>query len=369
MMTMKERLLAPFRGIRADRPAWMADLSYWYSAAELSGRLPASYRGRDGFKRMHVELGVGYYYDYDSRLFDVTYDGVEVVERQGATERTKEWRTSAGTLREHWSFLDGAACWAKDGYAVSSEADLPVLQEVCDRLRFTPATGVFTAMADWIGDTGLPLAPAPRSPLPALLADWCGVERSIYFLMDAPDTMRRIMESIDRANDAAFEIVISSPAELIHFCDNLDSSASTPFFEGHMRDYYMRRVRELHAAGKYVVVHLDGRVRGLLPLLASCGFDGVEALTPAPVGDVAVEELRAVAANARTILWGGVPGAMFCPPWTREQICAHTSRLLACCAGGDRLVVGSADQVPPNGSLDYCAAIAETIEKEGVGAG
>ena len=367
-MTMRERLLAPFRGIRADRPAWVADLSYWYDAAEHSGTLPREYTGRDGYKRMHADLGVGYYYDYEAHLFDAGFDGVELVERQSRTERSRRWRTSSGTLSEHWCFLEGASCWARDTYAVASEDDLPVLREICGRMRFTPTVAAFRALAEWIGESGVPLAPAPRSPLPALLTDWCGVERTIYWLVDVPDTMRGIMERIDAANDAAFEIAAAAPCELVHFCDNLDSSASTPFFDAFMRDYYSRRLEQLHAAGKHAVVHLDGRVRGLLPLLAACGFDGVEALTPAPVGDVAVEDLRAVAANPRTILWGGVPGAMFCPPWTRAQICDHAARLLECHAGEGRLVVGSADQVPPNGNLDYCAAIAETVEKTTGGA-
>jgi uroporphyrinogen-III decarboxylase len=368
MMTMKERLLAPFRGIHADRPAWVADLSYWYDAAAHSGTLPREYRGRDGYKRLHADLGVGYYYDYESRLFDPGFEGVELIEHQTGTERSRQWRTSTGSLSEHWCFLESAACWARDKYAVTSERDLPILRDICDRMRFTPTIPAFRAIAEWIGECGVPLAPAPRSPLPALLTDWCGVERTIYFLMDIPDTMRAIMESIDRANDAAFEITAAAPCELVHFCDNLDSSTSTPFFGELMRDYYSRRLRQLHAAGKHAVVHLDGRVRGLLPLLASCGFDGVEALTPAPVGDVAIEDLREVASNPRTILWGGIPGAMFCPPWTRAQICDHARRLLECHAGGNRLVVGSADQVPPNGNLDFCAAIAETIERSTGGA-
>jgi Uroporphyrinogen decarboxylase (URO-D) len=360
---MKERLLAPFRGIAPDKPAWVADLSYWYAAAEGCGRLSCEYQGREGYKKLHEDLGVGYYYDYESRLFESEFDGVDFSERQMGKERNRRWRTSKGSLTEHWRFLDSAACWARDKYPVSSECELPILLEICSRMRFAPAHSVYKEIEEWVGESGVPLAPVPRSPLPGLLTDWCGVERTVYFLMDNVGTMRRIMECIDAANDAAFAIVASAPCELVHFCDNLDSSASTPYFEQFMREYYERRVRQLHDAGKHAVVHLDGRVRGLLPLLASCGFDGVESITPAPLGDVAVEELRAVAANPRTILWGGIPGAMFSQPWTKAQICDHTKRLLESLAGENRLIVGSADQIPPNGNLDYCAAISETIEK------
>ena len=362
-MTPRERLLAPFRGVVPDRPAWVADLSYWYEAAEIRGQLPGAYRGREGYKKLHEDLGVGYYYDYDAHVFEQEFDDVDFCERRMNGERIRQWRTAKGSLSEHWCFLERAACWARDKYAVTSETDLPILREICRRTHYAPAFAGYEAITAWVGEGGVPLAPVPRSPLPALLTDWCGVERTVYFLMDNLPEMQAIMEKIDEANDKAFEIVASAPCELVHFCDNLDSSASTPLFERFMREYYERRLLRLHASGKHAVVHLDGRVRGLLPLLASCGFDGVESITPAPVGDVSIPDLRQVAANPQTILWGGIPGAMFGPSWTRTQICEHTTQLLESLAEGGRLVVGSADQIPPNGNLEFCAVISETIEK------
>jgi len=45
-LSQRERLMAPFRGLRPDRPAWAVDLTYWYSAIEARDTLPAKYRGR-----------------------------------------------------------------------------------------------------------------------------------------------------------------------------------------------------------------------------------------------------------------------------------------------------------------------------------
>jgi len=110
-------------------------------------------------------------------------------------------------------------------------------------------------------------------------------------------------------------------------------------------------------------VHLDGRLRGLLPKLARAGFDGIESVTPGPVGDIEVEDLRTVIGNEETILWGGIPGAMFCEPWTADDIRDQTRRLLDALWEGGRLVVGSADQVPPTGNLEFCRVVADTIEE------
>ena len=128
-----------------------------------------------------------------------------------------------------------------------------------------------------------------------------------------------------------------------------------------MREYYERRLKQVHDAGKYAVTHLDGAVRGLLPKLAEVGFDGVEAITTGPVGDVEIEELRELCGEHDIIIWGGVPGAMFSPPWTAEQIRDNTIRLLDELAPDNRLIVGSADQVPPDGDIGFCRLIADTI--------
>lgn len=361
MMTPRERLLAPFHDVKPDRPAWQADLSYWYSAAKAADKLQPQYRGRDGYKRLHEDLGICFYHNISPCVFEESFVNIEHSVKEAGNERRGYWRSPAGELTDHWQYLGKSFCWAHDEYAVKTTDDLKTLADLYLHIRYKPAYEEFNREAEWSGDSGLPVVPAPRSPLPALLADWCGVEQTIYFLADNPDLVAEVLERIDRSNDEAFDLLCAAPCELIHFGDNLDSSSSTSFFEEHMKAYYEKRLKQLHKAGKFAVVHLDGRVRGLLPKLAACGFDGIESITPAPVGDVAIEDLRAVAANSKTILWGGIPGAMFCYPWRAEDIRAHTDRLLNALACDGRLIVGSADQVPPDGCLDFCRLIAETI--------
>lgn len=361
MMTQRERLLAPFRGLVANPPAWTADLTYWHDATAQRGQLDARYRGPDGLRRLHQDLGVCNYYNYGESPYNGRYADVEYHQEEKDGVRRRYWRTPEGTLTDQWRFLTEACCWAHEEYAVKELSDFKPLVFLYEHFRCEPNHEAWARADEAIGDEGVKLTAMPRSPLPALLADWCGVEKTIYFLMDAPDATAEILAIIDQANDEAVAMALASSAILFHFCDNLDSSASTSFFETYMKDYYERRLAQVHQAGKYAVVHLDGRVRGLLPKLAACGFDGVESITPAPVGDVRVEEARALAGNDRLILWGGVPGAMFASPWTEKDVREHTRRVVQAWRKDGRLVVGSADQVPPDGRIEFCRAIAETV--------
>jgi hypothetical protein len=78
------------------------------------------------------------------------------------------------------------------------------------------------------------------------------------------------------------------------------------------------------------------------------------------VGDADFAEMRKLAGNDNVILWGGVPGAMFAPPYTWDDMEAHIEKLLEAW-GGTPFIIGVADQVPPDGDITFCRKIAEMI--------
>jgi len=90
------------------------------------------------------------------------------------------------------------------------------------------------------------------------------------------------------------------------------------------------------------------------------GFDAIEAITPKPAGDLQIDQIRDLAAGHAVILWGGVPGVLFAPPFDWPQVEAHVRRLIESWSRG-RFIMGVADQVPPDGDIDFCRRIAEML--------
>ncbi len=360
-MTHRERLLAPFRGLTADPPAWLADLSYWHAAMTSAERLEPRYQGREGYRQLHRDLGVCCYYGCGAATFRGRHDGVASGTTEEGGHRHRFWRTPVGEIRDHWRWIPEAYCWAHVDYAVKTPADLRVVQDYFARLSFEPDEASFPRVSDFLGDDGLPICPAPRSPLPALLTDWCGVLTTCYLIADEPALVEDTLATIETTNDPAWAAMAASDVELFHVADNLDSTTSTSLFDDYLGDYYARRLTQLHAAGKHAVTHLDGAVRGLLPKLTAVGFDGIESITPQPVGDVAIDELRELAGSDELVLWGGVPGAMFAAPFGDDDLRAQTRLWLDTVGREGRAIVGSADQVPPDGTTDGVRAVAEAI--------
>jgi hypothetical protein len=109
---------------------------------------------------------------------------------------------------------------------------------------------------------------------------------------------------------------------------------------------------------------MDGTLRGLIREVASTGFRVIEAVTPAPVGDVAMREM-AVYAGPGPILWGGIPGVYFTPLVSDTEFERMVRDVLSVMTSEPRYVLGVADQVPPDGLRRRVAQVAELVERYG----
>jgi len=360
-MTKRQRLLATFAGRKPERIAWVADITYWRSARIQDGTLPEKYEGPEGYLRHHEDLGLCAFYQYEMGTYNEEYEGVgqETIE-QGNISRII-WRVGEGTLTQHQKYLPEAYCTGITEYPVKTAEDLKILRSILQRKRITSNAEHFVAYAEKWGARGYPWPNVPRSPLPALLTEWTGVENLAYLIADVPDEVEKTLAVLEGVNQIGFQIAIQAKPPLIHFPDNLSSENSAGYFDRYMRGYYGRCLAELHEAGIPAAVHLDGTVRGLLPKLAEVGFDSVESLTPKPVGDVDIEELRALVGRKEFIIWGGIPGAMFAPPYTKDDMRRHVARVLEVC-GHEPFILATADQIPPNGEIGWCEMISEMVE-------
>ena len=145
---------------------------------------------------------------------------------------------------------------------------------------------------------------------------------------------------------------------------NLSGNTMGGCYEEHLRPVHEHRLPVLHRAGTRCAGHLDGLVKGLLDKVVEAGFDAVEALTPLPCGDLPMESMREEAGSDTVVLWGGVPGILFAPPFTWDDVAAHVRSVLRAWKGTP-FVLGVADQVPSDGDVSFCPKIADLIRDEG----
>jgi hypothetical protein len=366
-----DTFLALLRGEKLPRTVWTGDLDYWLTGQRVARTLRPEWDTTEGRLQLHRDLGLfPYIVDYDA-FWAATprYDpGVELHVQTDGDATTRRIRTPRGELCETSVFSRASCSTAVTRYAVSSRADLETLVDLIERRRLEPANlDDYPQRAGlWRRYDGLPCLGLPRSPLSAFCYEWAGLQNAAFLIADHEPLVRELFAMMEAQEAPILEAIARLRPPLVHFPDNLSSQNLTGWYNEWLGPWHRRRIERLHAAGVRCAVHLDGTVRGLLPKLAAVGFDAIEAVTPKPGGDLSVEDVASLAVQAADkvgwsgILWGGVPGVLFAPPFTWEDMQSHVRRVLN--AWGRRpFVLGIADQIPPDGNIDFCRRIADMV--------
>lgn len=369
-MTHKERLMAVFQGGKPDVMPWYADLTYWYSAEVVKGTLSERYRG-DGVVQLYKDLNVGAHEHVLNQPWQTDYEDVQVKveeERNAAGQVVRQrtsWVTPVGTLSQIQEFEFNSYCWAYREYPVKTPDDLKVLRFIFQHQHVTPYYSEQIRQIELFGDWGVAASMPHRTPMANLFVIWMGVTNTVYALADAPEEIEETLEVLSAADDPIYEIICQSPAPLVYFPDNITGEVVSPrIFQKYYAPYYRRRAEQLHRAGKYIFVHIDGTFKNLIPHVAPTGVDCAQSLTPAPVGDVPLEDFRTLA-GADLILWGGVPAAYFSPVYPEEALREIVLKAIRLYKHDPRFMLCVCDQVPPDGIIERVRMVSNLVEEHG----
>ncbi len=364
-MNDRERILTFFAGTVPDRVPWFGDLTYWAGAMEQRGEVPAGYQRSADYYRFHRELGVGFYLQGYFPFRAIDEGGVQHEHRQDGDMRRHSLITPVGTLHEAWQYLPQSYSTAPLEHLVKSVADLQVLRYWWERIQYAPDYAEAERRRDLVADVGVVLCYLPRSPFMELVTTLTGIGALVDIWSEAPDELEETLAVMAATSDRAAALALAAPVDCLMIPENLSSEVvGKRFYRQYMRPWESRWLERIHAAGKVSFVHQDGTLRGLVGEVAETGFQVIEAATPQPVGDVAMAELRALV-EPRTILWGGLPGSYFTPLVSDAEFERHTREMLDIMVADRRMVLGVADQVPPDGLRSRVARVVELVEQYG----
>jgi hypothetical protein len=362
--TPRTRILTLLGGGQPDRVPWFGDLDYWASALIARGQRPEGFKESAAYIDWHRSLGVGFYLQ-GYFPFRPVYEFEERLWRDGH-RRYRELVTPLGSLRECWEYLPESFAEAPVEHLVKSAEDLPALRYVYAHTRWEPAYEYGRQRLNDIGDQGILLCYLPKSPFMHLVALEAGIAAVTFAEAEDPGGFAETLAVMKECFDRAAQLAIESPAEVLMIPENLSAEMIGPrFFEKYMRAYQEEWTGRIAAAGKHSFIHMDGTLKGLLREEASVGFTVIEAMTPAPVGDLPVEQWAHHAGHSRTVLWGGIPGVYFTAKVSDEEFDRHVSAVLNVMCSKPRYVLGVADQVPPDALESRVRRVEELVDRFG----
>ncbi len=367
-MTHRDRIFARLDGESVDRTPWFPDLHYWLKVRRIQKNLPAKYAflsEGDLWERLpelhaHPDVDAGLPRHVYGDFLRESYANCEILEVEESAEVVRrEYRTPKGILTAR---SRKGLPWESPfrvEYPVKSVDDFPTVEFLLRDRKVEPDYGAAERLLEWVGEQGTIQLVLPRSPMPRIIHDYMGLSAGVMALFDSPAECERLMAVIEECDAAAFELIARCPGRLAIFGDNVDNMSVSPdLYRRYSLPYYQRKSEFLHAAGKTVLCHMDGRLRGLLPLVRETGIDVLDGITPEPMNDFSIDEL-AGALGENQFAWAGVPSSMFCAAATRSDV-VDCARLLIEKLG-DRLILNVGDQLPPDADISLVEAVTEVV--------
>jgi hypothetical protein len=364
-MTERDRVLTLLSGGTPDRVPWFGDLDYWATSLIGRGLRPKDFKESDAYIDWHRDLGVGFYLQGYFPFRTVVENCRVTGWREGAARR-RRIETPRGVLTETWTWLADSFAEAPTEHLVKSAADLGAYRYLFENTRYEPDYELAGLRRRQVGETGVVLCYLPKSPFMQMVALDAGIMAVAEIFADDRGGLEETLAAVRVAHDRAAGIAVASPAEVLMIPENLSSEVVGPrFYEMFMRDYHQTWTGRIRAAGKHSCVHLDGTLRGLLRQVCGAGFTFIEAMTPAPVGDLEVGRWAEWSGSGSTVLWGGLPGVYFTGMVSDAEFERHVREVLEVMTARPRYVLGVADQVPPDGLESRVRAVAGLVERYG----
>lgn len=358
-MNFRENLRKVFNDEKPDNILWFADLSWWYRAEVQKQTLDEKYKD-DGVVQLYRNLGCGIYLPLVD-VYRLEIDCKTEIKNEGDIQ-IKIYKTPFGELREVIRELRDVYTINYDERLLKNSSDINALKYFFESIHYLPDYSQAEHLDEIYGEQGVVVACLPRTPFSRMVVECAGLETTTFAAFESEDEFKQLLNVMEEKDDEAYKIVSESPVEYAMFPDNLSSEMISPkFFSEFSLNYYMKRNEQLHKNNKKTLVHIDGTLKGLLPLLAKSGVDCAEGLTPYPIGDAKPSELRPLT-NSEMVLWGGIPSPMFMDSWKIEDFEKYVLSYIEVMKENNKFVIGVGDQVPPNANLERVKLVSEIIK-------
>ncbi|MCG3181559.1 MAG: hypothetical protein BIFFINMI_03956 [Phycisphaerae bacterium] len=347
-----QRIRTLLEGGTPDRLPWAPEINEGF-ARKLTGKPPG-----DATPYRHIEreaarrIGA----DYLHRIKSVKVVRHAVEEVYDPATGVRVYRTPAGELREHKTWDSQSGTHYAHEHLVKGPESYDAYRAMIEDETFEPA---YEQAAVELAESDLPTIDVPATPLMHLLMWDMGVQELLMAMMTDPDPLVDLMQAIHRKNLEYYRVAAAGPGMILRPMEDTSSRLTGPrMYREHCVAWLNDYADVVHGAGKTFLVHMCGHLGGPMPdVLSEIRLDGIEAITPPPLGDADLARLRETLGDIWLV--GGVDPSLYATA-SVDQIAAHVGRTLETMRNDRRFILGH-EEIPLAAKLENVKAVADLV--------
>ncbi|MBD3183912.1 hypothetical protein GF312_16630 [Candidatus Poribacteria bacterium] len=329
-MTRKELNLAIFEGT-ADKVLWQPRLETWIHHHRANGTLPDRYKDKDYFG-IYDALGASIRYAASAGIqrYEEPADVERSSEQRGKYHITKV-RTPSGEIETvHQDIWEEGKLKNRRivDFPVKTPQGLKVITDLVDRQQFKANQEVFQKAADAVGHRAEPTMFLTSSGFTELIKNHCGLLHTYYLFYDHPKAVDEYMEACYRRDDRMIDAAMELPCRIFNLGDHATNEFTPPpILKRYLIPRWQHISDRLHEHDRFVHTHWDGNSVLMLPYLQETRLDGVEALTPEPMGDMTLEQIKDAVKDNMVVL-DLIRAIDFLPNFPMDEMLDFTKRVI-----------------------------------------
>jgi len=395
MMTHRQRLLNAVRGGMPDHIPYAPRIDLWFNANSLNGTLPQRHQGKtrdqialsEGWAlhkvvadhlhqpnpdaMLHRALGVHFMKEYVAHF---TFSDRVKIEIKRAGDRTCiRYTTAKGSITTSTVYSQEmrragtSVPWIAE-HAVKDPHDLKVLADVFENMDVGANYEAFKAHQAEVGEKGLPVTAftVAAGPVHHIQKYFLDATEFFHYYRDHQPEILYLADVLAPLYEKALRIVAESPADVIQWGSNFDDMLTfPPMFATHFVPWIRKAKEVLGPKNIRILCHTDGENLGLMDLLHESGMDVAEAVCPAPMTKVSIQEYYRRWSDRITI-FGGIPSNLLLPQLTPDEpFKSFMDALFSGIGTGARFILGIADTTPPDADFERLVRIGDMVREKG----
>jgi uroporphyrinogen-III decarboxylase len=243
--------------------------------------------------------------------------------------------------------------------------DLKVFQYALERAVVEPWYEDLVAAKAAVQGEGVVEAVGNCTPIQDLIMWHIGLEQTVFMLLDHPAEIQALIDMMQEVRKKEYRVLAQSPADLVVTYENTSTTLLSPAYMARYESPALAEYSDiLHQGGKPHLVHMCGKIQGVLDLISQALFDGITDVAPPPTGNCDFRVAREQLNSAGKCLTGGIDATAFVQ-LTPDEMQAYVLNRLREVAPGTGFLLGSGDAVPFGTSLENLRAAAETAHTYG----